>query len=222
MNSTRLPGKMMMSLGQYPLIDWILRRCKKSQLVDKWILATSEKESNSILCNQADKYEIEYYRGSEEDVLSRFVLLSEKYKPDNLVRVCADNPFIESSEIDRLIEFFGNNECDYAFNHIPKNGNNYTDGLGAEIFSRQTLESMSREVYSPRHKEHATQFIWDHPERFSIGTVQAPIHFAHPEIRLDVDKLEDLKFLENLIEDKDSLPEKVSAQSIIDKIRKTK
>ena len=106
MGSTRLPNKMSLNLDGYPIIEWVISRIKQSKLIDKFVLATSLSKENDYLIEISKKYQIESYRGSENNVLSRFVDISTKEKADFIVRICADNPFVDPNEIDRLIKFY--------------------------------------------------------------------------------------------------------------------
>ena len=144
MGSKRLPKKMSYYLGDYPIIDWVIQRSKKSKLIQKCVLATSTRTENDYLVERANKYSIDNYRGSEDNVLSRFVEIVNKENADVIVRICADNPFIDPDEIDRLLDNFLIYKPDYAFNHIPAMGNNYADGFGAEIFSSKVLNIISK------------------------------------------------------------------------------
>ena len=94
MRSSRLPGKMSYKLGGYPIIDWVIRRSLKSNLVDNIILATSINPENDYLIKRAHLHGIDTYRGSENNVLSRFVEVAKREHADIIVRICADNPFI--------------------------------------------------------------------------------------------------------------------------------
>ena len=71
--STRLPNKMSLDLGGFPIIDWVITRSKRSKLIDKFILATSSSIENDYLIEVSNKHMIESYRGSENNVLSRFL-----------------------------------------------------------------------------------------------------------------------------------------------------
>ena len=70
--------------------------------------------------------------GSERNVFSRFFKIAKMYKPNYVVRICADNPFIDPKEIDKLVTYTVKNNLDYSFNHIPYKKNMYIDGVGAE------------------------------------------------------------------------------------------
>ena len=199
MGSTRFHEKMSVNLAGFPIIDWVLRRSKTSNLVDKFILATSTKTEDDFLVKKANEYMIGSYRGSENNVLSRFVEVANDENADIIVRICADRPFICGNEIDRVISLFIQKMPDYAFNHIPAMGNNYVDGVGAEVLTYQTLLKIVDSAKFDSHLEHVTKYIWDYPDKFDIETVKAPIDLSFPEISLDVDTKQDFLYLDNLL-----------------------
>lgn len=195
MGSTRLPCKMMLCLHGRSLIDWVVRRVRRAALLDEVVVATSVNPENDVLERHLQNQGIAVFRGPEQDVLERFRQAAEAHKATHVVRVCADNPLIWGEEIDRLIRFYREAGCDYAYNHIPRN-NLYPDGLGAEILSRPLLETLAAEATLPAHREHCLSFIWDNPERFSIRTFDPPDpRLRRPDIKLDVDTAEDYRKL---------------------------
>lgn len=199
MGSTRLPKKMLSKLGKMPLIEWVLRRVKRARSVDNIILATTERNQDTELVKIASNLNCLTYRGSEEDVLGRFVNAGLLFNSDTVLRVCADNPFVDPIEIDRLVEFFLKSECDYAFNHRNKLNSLYADGFGAEILHFETLNKISQLTFNPEHREHVTQYIWDNPQNFLIKSLRAPKFLAFPELKFDVDLLSDLDALRELV-----------------------
>lgn len=202
MGSSRLPGKMMMDLCGQPILHWVFSRVKRAKLTDSILLATSDSKKDDPLEELAKKLNVPVFRGSEQDVLGRFVAAANMARADNIVRVCGDNPLIAPEEIDRLIKFFeavlkeeNNSDNLYAFNFASKLGNQYPDGFGAEILSVPLLKRISELDDQPSSREHVTKYIWDHPEQFIIRTFPAPKEIACPSIRLDVDSYEDLERL---------------------------
>lgn len=200
MGSSRFPGKMMEKLAGRPMIEWILNRVCKAKLVDEVVLATSISSENDVLEQIARDIGIHTIRGDENDVLSRFETAAKEYNADLIVRICADNPFIDSSEIDNLIDFHFKNRPDYAFNHLNRLSNNYPDGFGAEIFTRGVLEDMNRLCVEPQHREHVTMYLWDNPYAYRMETFPAPEEIAFPDLRFDVDTPEDLEYLRPIAE----------------------
>lgn len=200
MGSARFPGKMLAVLGGHPLLEWVLHRVTRAAELDETILATSTNWRDDPLAEFAEKYGVRVYRGDEADVLGRFVAAAEVSEAEWVVRVCADNPFVDPGEIDRLIDFFGNSNSDYACNHIDKLGNHYADGFGAEILSVDLLRSLASKATEPAHREHVTLYLWDHASDYSLKSVPAPRQLAYPELSFDVDSPEDLNTLARLLE----------------------
>ena len=146
----------MSKIGNYTLIDWVIRRLKKSKLVNKIILATSNKKKDIVFKNISKKFKIDFFAGKESDVLGRFVNSVKKIKKGNIIRICADNPFIDPFQVDKLISFYLRNKFDYVCNHQNRLNSMYADGFGAEIFSLELLRKVNTLAVSKKHREHVT------------------------------------------------------------------
>src|SRR5262249_17058293 len=118
MGSQRFPGKMTQRLGRHRIIEWVLLRSLRAQRLDAVVLATSVSEENSTLRSIASDLSVPVLSGSENDVLARFLSAAEKFQADDVVRICADNPFIDPVEIDRLVSSYLMTLPDYAYNHV--------------------------------------------------------------------------------------------------------
>jgi len=199
MSSSRFPKKMAAELIGYPIIDWVIRRTLISKNIDKLFVATSKNSENDFIVERANFYNVPIYRGSENNVLSRFESISKIESPDLIIRICADNPLISPIEIDRLIEFSLKNKPDYAFNHIPALDNGYVDGSGTEAFTFNTLKRIVNNATSDEHKEHVTKYIWENINEFNVKYPIAPKELNFPNFSLDVDTIDDFERIKNLI-----------------------
>ena len=94
--STRLPDKMLKKINGSMLIEWEKKKTKKLKKIDKIILATTTEKKDLRLVKIAKKNKIGFFRGSNKDVLTRFYKASLRYKSKKIIRICADNPFIDS------------------------------------------------------------------------------------------------------------------------------
>lgn len=205
MGSSRLPGKMMMELCGFPVLHWVLYRVKQARSLAEVVLATTRHGQDDALAEVARSLEVGVFRGSEADVLGRFRDAARELEAEVVVRVCADNPFIAPEELDRLVDCYrrrrqggGDPRRLYAFNHLTTMNNDYPDGLGAEIFSVELLETLDRRAREPSEREHVTTYVWEHPGDFEIYPVFAPPPIAYPGVKLDVDTQEDLDRLRQL------------------------
>jgi spore coat polysaccharide biosynthesis protein SpsF len=194
MGATRLPNKMLLHLHGYPVVEWVYLRAKEANSLAQIIFAIPNTAQDDVLAWYLESIGADVYRGSETDLVDRFYQAAKQYQTHNLVRICADNPLICASEIDRLIDFYNDNLCDYAYNHIPKK-NRYPDGLGAEICSVDLLYEIHSKTSQPEHREHLFNYIWDNPTQYKIRTLEPPSELAYPQLKLDLDTLEDYKNL---------------------------
>ena len=199
MGSQRFPGKMLSQLGEHTLLDWVLQRVLRSTQVDQVVLATSTNSEDDKLVSAALRLEVNSIRGSEADVLSRFLLAANESQADLVVRVCADNPFIAPEELDRLIVDHHAKSVDYSCNHQQKLSNKYADGFGAEIFSHDLLKKLANQTTQQAHREHVTSYIWDNQNEFKINAVTAPAELAFPEVKLDIDTPAELAILNEFV-----------------------
>ena len=198
--SSRFPYKMVNLLGDYPLLEWVIRRVLQTKMVGSIILATSDHHRDSPLEKIADACSIKVFRGNEFDVLGRFKAAADLLGGDPIIRVCADNPFIDPSEIDRLVLHYQTHRCDYAFNHMDRLNSRYSDGFGAEVLSIECLNRMVLHAQESRFREHLTLHIWENPHLYKISSVMAPSELAFPDLRFDVDTVEDLKEMQVLVD----------------------
>ena len=195
MGASRLPNKMMLWMNGLPIAGWVLHRLRQAKRINRIVFALPNTAADDVLAEYLQSEGAAVFRGAEQDVLGRFFAAANSYGADTVVRVCADNPLVTGSEIDRLIGIFESQGYDYAYNHIPLD-NCYPDGLGAEVTHFTVLQTLHREAELPEQREHVFNYLWAHQERFQIGTCDpADAVLAHPELKLDIDTLSDYQRL---------------------------
>lgn len=189
---------MLANLHGYPVLEWVLHRVAQATEVDEVVLATTDMARDNPLVELAGRLAVPVHRGSESDVLGRFADAAAAFDAEGVVRICADNPFIDPAEIDRLVAYFRANQCDYACNHQDRNGSRYADGFGAEILANDLLQKITSLAHEARHREHVTLYLHDHANDFDLRAVPAPAELAYPRLRFDVDDPADLDFLNRI------------------------
>lgn len=157
MKSTRLPGKILMPLplgSTHPLLLWIVNALKCSKYHNNNIfIATSINKENDLLVEFCNQHNIHIFRGEEDNVLSRFTTILEGGNYDLVVRLTADNPFVDSELLDAtIVEHIISNACYTATEGLPL-------GMNFEIVSALVLQSLSSKVLTNQEKEHVTLFI---------------------------------------------------------------
>ena len=199
LGSQRFPAKMLADLGGHSVLEWVVTRVRRSTLVDRTVVATTQETLDDRLVAECQRLGVEAKRGSTDDVLGRFVSAIEGDAADAVVRVCADNPFIDPGCIDQVIREFRESGVDYAYNHRPFGDCNYADGFGAEVVSRRLLEQMHDSQLTEQQREHVTLSIVDGSVLASTHACRAPSELAYPQHRFDVDEPSDLARLSQLV-----------------------
>jgi glutamate-1-semialdehyde 2,1-aminomutase len=156
MGSTRLPNKVMKPLMGVPMIELLLERLSKSKQIDQIVLATSSDPKNAPLVEHVERLGYTCIRGSETDVLDRFLAAARQVQADVVVRITGDCPLIDAALVDKTIERFNTGNVDYLSNTSPAT---YPDGLDTEVFSMQALERAGRETQDPFDHEHVTPYL---------------------------------------------------------------
>jgi spore coat polysaccharide biosynthesis protein SpsF len=205
MGSTRLPGKSTLNLGGKPLIGWVIHRLKKTSQVDKIVLSTTTKTEDDILEEIGLEYEIDVFRGSENDLVDRYYQAAKKYKANLIVRVPGDNALPEPKEIDRVINYHNNNGNDFSSNFpdVAQHGyphNGYPDGIGAEVINFEALKRIWDLSSSPRNREHPHTNFYENPKMFKIGVLECPEEIRRPDIILDINTKEQYEFVSEMYE----------------------
>ena len=197
MGSSRLPGKSMADIEGKPLLEHVIDRVKMASSVVEVVVATSNKNQDLPIIRLAEKCGVRSFAGSEEDVLERFLRAAERFGADQIVRVCADNPFIDPYEIDKLVEHHMKTRADYSYNN-RSHSKSLPDGSGAEVVTMKALERVHAIANQRGYREHVTLFMLDHPEDFQIEKLDADRELRRPQYSLDVDFQEDLDFIREI------------------------
>ena len=103
MGSTRLPGKVMMQLSKKPILQHVLERVKRSNLISEVVIATTLLPKDDEINDFAQKFNVPIFRGNSQDVLDRFYHCAEKFSADIIVRISSDSPLIDPLIIEKCV-----------------------------------------------------------------------------------------------------------------------
>lgn len=168
MGSTRLPNKVMKPISGVPMIELLLARLAKSKQIDEIVLATSVDDRNTPLVEHVQKLGYTCVRGSESDVLDRYLVAARQAQADVVARITGDCPLIDPTLVDQVIAKFKADGVDYLSNTAPAS---YPDGLDTEVFALQALERAGRESQDPFDHEHVTPYLRK-PGLYKTGAMQ--------------------------------------------------
>lgn len=204
LGSTRLPGKMLLPFyKEHSLAEIVFSKLSVLNNKYKVILATSAKEENNALIELANKYFLHNHRGSEDDVLGRFIDAAERYKLDIVVRVCADNPFLSIKYLELLLDRYRDEPCDYMSFSFPDGTPTIKShiGLFAEVVSLTALKKVKQLSSEKVFLEHVTNYVYTHKELFSVKLIPLPDYIAQKRnVRLTVDSANDFLLTKEIFE----------------------
>ena len=195
MGSTRLPGKVLKKFyGEKTLIEVLLDNLHRTG-AEKVIVATSVSANNDQLESfLLDRGEL-VYRGSESDVLDRFIKAAERHHVDGIVRICSDNPFLDVNGISQLIEKARVSDADYIGFRVNDKPSILTHfGFWGEFVRLGALRRVAgtTDKGTPAH-EHVTCHVYTHPDDYKCDWIPAPDFLqGRNDIRLTIDTPVDL------------------------------
>jgi spore coat polysaccharide biosynthesis protein SpsF len=198
MTSTRLPGKVLADLGGRSVLERQLERLARCERADELVVATTTNSEDDPIVALVRRLGHRVFRGSEDDVLSRYAGAAREAGADLVVRVTSDCPLIDPEETDVVIAELEARaaEADYASNTLVRD---VPRGLDTEALWRDVLERAHRMATSVPAREHVTFYIWsERPERFALHAVRRPYEAA--DLRWTVDTPEDLEVVRRLFD----------------------
>jgi spore coat polysaccharide biosynthesis protein SpsF len=195
LGSTRLPRKILKQFfSGKTLLEIIISNLQKVEDA-KIIVATSLTSNDDELESFLKERNITLFRGSEEDVLSRFIGAAEANGVDGIVRICSDNPFLDWHGVAALIEMAKTSNADYIgyrINNTPSIKTHF--GFWGEYVTLKALKHVAATTNEQMAHEHVTVHIYTHPEEYKCEWIECPDFLqGRNDIRLTVDNLEDFE-----------------------------
>lgn len=193
--SSRFPGKMLKAFGSTTVLGSVLSRVKESLSVDDIVVLTSTEESDDALCDVARSLGVGVYRGSMENVASRFYEYLTSESTEAFVRISGDSPLIDPELIDQGVELFHQSEADLATNVLSRT---FPMGQSVEVVRSESFKR-SFPLFGEKHVEHVTTFFYENPERFKIASFESEDDCS--DVRLSIDFQHDYEVLSNLLQE---------------------
>ena len=217
MTSSRLPGKVLMDLAGRPMLSQQFRRLRACRKVDEVMVATTTNASDDGIVAWARQEGVRCFRGSEENVLSRYLGAAREAKAELIVRITADCPLIDPEETDRVIEALETNQggSDYAANNLERT---FPRGLDTEAFFMDALERVGRLASSASALEHVTFAIYaEHPQLFLIRSIKDRDN--NSDLRWTVDTRDDFAMVQTLYDQLDLAADILPYRQILSHVR---
>jgi spore coat polysaccharide biosynthesis protein SpsF len=195
MSSTRLPGKIMTVFSGNTLLGHIIERISHAKCISRIIVATTENPADDEPVDWLKTKGIEYFRGSESDVLSRYFEAAKKVGASHIARITSDDPFKDPQIIDEVAKLYFEESLDFAYNNKPPT---FAEGLDTEIFSFEALNRAELNSKDPFEREHVTQHFYRNAEKFKQKNLKSDFDFSH--LRWTIDTEQDLLMTKSVYE----------------------
>jgi glutamate-1-semialdehyde aminotransferase/spore coat polysaccharide biosynthesis protein SpsF (cytidylyltransferase family) len=192
-NSTRFPGKVVKKINNKTILEILIRRLSRSKHISKIIVACSNNRNDKAIVAICRKLGVNYFIGSENDVLNRFYHAAKKYRGINIARITADCPLIDPKIVDDVISNFFLKNADYSSNFNPPT---FPDGLDVEVFKFRVLKEAYINAKKSTEREHVTPFIINN-KKLKKFNLKNSIDYS--TLRLTLDEKEDLILIEKII-----------------------
>ena len=197
MGSNRLPGKALLKINNIPAIEYAYKRVLASNSIDDVIIATSNNKQDDSIEELCKKEKMLCFRGPEDNVLERLVLVLQKYKANTGVIIYGDCPLIDPNIISQIVNVYKDNIEDYDFvsNDLKTT---FPPGMEVEVVSLEALERADSSIIDPSIREHGTLYIRKNPEIFRLLNVEAPRNYNFPNIEIELDTIEDYSVIDKI------------------------
>ncbi|MBN33520.1 MAG: hypothetical protein CMM46_01840 [Rhodospirillaceae bacterium] len=197
MGSSRLPGKVLMDLAGRSVLAHVVEAANLIAGVDVVVVATSSQIGDDALAAWCDDHDVACFRGSETDVLDRFVGAACAHDASIVIRLTADCPLLDPEIAGQVLALLIAGGVDYASNIDPAS---WPDGLDCEAMTMAALVSAAADATRSSDREHVTPFIRNSKERYTSLNLICPIPGLGRH-RWTLDTADDFTFLANLMDE---------------------
>ncbi len=214
MSSKRLPGKVIKKVDGEPLIIFLLKRLLHSKKINQIVLVTSSDKSDDELSNIIIENGFKVFRGSLNNVLSRFNDCALIYKAKNIIRITGDCPLIDPFIVDELVTEFEKGDWDYLTNCSDEFNLSVPDGFDTEVFKSSVLKMANMNAKLASEREHVTPWL---------KTKEANLkwkHYIHKPkrdfFRVTLDYIQDYKVISSIIKNFNSINKIFTVDDVIE------
>lgn len=192
LGSKRFPNKVLKEVNNSSLIELLLKRLSLAKEVDEIVVATTTSPIDDRLQFVVENLGFKVFRGSDSDVLDRYLHAAEDCGAETIVRITGDCPLIDPKLVDSCIAEFRMGNFQYLSNSNPPS---FPDGLDTEVFSIESLRNAAKNATDSYDREHVTPFIRKGLSHF-CGTFHSEIDYSN--YRWTVDEYQDYIVVENI------------------------
>jgi len=160
LGSTRLPGKVLYSLGEKRVLEWVVERGQMSDAVDMTAVAVGDSPENDAIIEFCERAEIPYRQGPEDDLVERHTNVIDLTECDVLCRLTGDCPFVPTTEVTRVVTEHQNNDAIYTTNCRSE----MPIGTAVDVLDTNALVELAQ-----RGETHPVKLLRENPEEWNVA-----------------------------------------------------
>lgn len=195
LGSTRLPGKVLMPLGDTTVLGQVLRRARAIPGITHVCVAVPDNKIDDAVATEAERCGALVYRGPEDDVLRRYHDAAVWLQADTVMRITSDCPIFDPALSGAVLQLLLESGVDYSNNNMPAS---WPHGTETEVFTMELLAACQRRAETQFEREHVTVSM-----RYRDDVRRINLLGDHPEqrhLRWTVDHPLDYEFMQRLFE----------------------
>lgn len=223
MGSKRFPGKSMVHIGEYSLLEHLLIGLKQDFSVSNIFVLTSNLSENKPIINCCKKLKINYVLGNENNVASRYYeFLKQNKRFDLFFRICGDSPFFDAELILKSYEEMKSSKRKLDFiTSLPNKGN--PQGQNIELFNKDVFLSNYKNFKNNNHFEHVTSFFYQNLNQFDYQFSSTKFkQYNYERCKFSIDIESDLTFMTQLHDLMNKKPYSYNLEELLDLAYKIK
>ena len=196
LGSKRYPNKITMNLYKSNnCLEFLIKRILKVFDKKSIFLLTTKKMNDKKLKKIANELKINFFQGSEKNLIKRYLDCAKHHGINNIIRITADCPYVDPLHIKKNFEFYiKQNKFNYISNCTPYEKRTFAVGNDIEIFQTKYLEKALKMKLSNFQKEHISPFFL----KFVSNIYLINNKSKDQKLRFTLDYPEDLVLLKKL------------------------
>jgi spore coat polysaccharide biosynthesis protein SpsF (cytidylyltransferase family) len=197
MNSSRLPGKVMLDFSGLKCIELMIHRISLYFPLDNIVIATTDMPSDDELVNFLSKKGVKFFRGSESNVMDRVFQTGKKFNRNKIISLTGDCPLIDYRIIKRMCNIFDQINVDYMNNFTPSS---FPDGMEVQLFTLEALKSIYKFKLTKNENEHVGLVFRNHKDTYTSYYYQAGDDELWPKLGLTLDEESDAILIQRVLD----------------------
>ncbi len=193
LSSSRSPGKVLADIDGKPMLLRQLQRIKNGVNDIEIICVTSNDKSDDPIEELCSKNNFNFFRGSLNNVLQRYIDAADEFKIKNIIRIGGDDPLADYNSIIELVSEHKDEDFLYTSHRAG-----WPYGTASELIKVSALKKISSLTDDELYKEHIIPFFWHNPDIFNMKKVFSPDSICRPDYYFSVDYEEDLQLIRNI------------------------